>query len=184
MAHAEIITCIGEGVRNLLLRAIPERADQLTDLLERQRFHYSAHLLDHTVLYPGMKEVLERLHANGWKLGVVTNKPSHYIRPILEGLGVWTLFTGIVGGGDCPRLKPDPAPLHLAATQMGVSLEAADWMIGDHFTDLESARNAGIRGCFCRYGFGELRTSTFSAVIDAPMELLSLLENECSIATT
>jgi len=172
---ATVVAAIGEGIRVLLARTIPERADRLDALLERQRAHYGAHFLDNTVLYPNMACVLRTLNARGWKLGVVTNKPAPFTRPLLEGLGILSCFDAVIGGGDCPRLKPDPAPLRLAAERMGTALDAADWMIGDHFTDLDAAANAGINSCFCRFGFGEQRASAFTAAVDTPDELLGVL---------
>jgi len=175
LPEADVVAAIGEGVRVLLARTIPERADNIDLLAERQRAYYNAHFLDQTVLYPNMAVVLRTLKAHGWKLGVVTNKPAIFTRPILEGLGVLDLFDAIIGGGDCPLLKPDPAPLRLAAERMGTVLDAHDWMIGDHFTDLDAATNAGIKSCFCRFGFGEQRTSTFTAAVTTPDELLEVL---------
>ena len=175
LPEAAVVAAIGEGIRLLLARTIPERADDVDLLLEHQRAHYRAHFLDRTVLYPNMAPVLRTLKAHGWRLGVVTNKPAHFIRPILEGLGVSGLFDAAVGGGDSPHLKPDPAPLHLAAERMGTVLDGHDWMIGDHFTDLDAAANAGIRGCFCRFGFGEQRGSAFTAAVDTPDGLIGVL---------
>ena len=80
-------------------------------------------------------------------------------------------FGAVVGGGDAPTLKPDPAPLRFAAEQMGVALDADDWMVGDNFTDLAAARHAGLRRCFCRFGFGEPRDETWDLAIDAMPEL-------------
>ena len=170
-----VVAAIGEGVRTLLARTIPECADILEALLERQRFHYGAHFLDSTTLYPDFDFVLRTLKARGWKLGVVTNKPALFTRPILEGLGVLDVFDAVIGGGDCPLLKPDPTPLHLAAERMASPLDENDWMIGDHVTDLDAARNAGIKSCFCRFGFGEQRGASFTAAVATPREILDLL---------
>jgi len=175
LPEAAVVAAIGEGVRVLLARTIPEYAHDVDALLVRQRAHYSAHFLDRTILYPDFAPVLRTLKARGWRLGVVTNKPAHFTRPILEGLGVCDVFDAIVGGGDCPTLKPDPAPLRLAAERMGATLDASDWMIGDHFTDLDAAANAGIQSCFCRFGFGEQRASTFTVAVESPSALLSVL---------
>jgi len=162
----EVIACVGEGVRVLVERAIPERPEQWDAMLARQRTHYLAHCLDHTALYPGVPETLRALRAAGWRLAVVTNKPGPVTRQILEGLGVLGEFGAVVGGGDCPVLKPDPAPLRLAAAQLGVTLDAQDWMIGDNVTDLEAGRRAGVKRCFCRYGFGEARSAGYELAVD------------------
>lgn len=175
---AEIIDCIGEGIGILIQRSIPElAATHMPQLRERQRANYLAHCLDHTTLYPGMKETIFALRKEGWRLGVATNKPAPYIRPILEGLGVWTCFDGFVGGGDSEKLKPDPFPLYMLAERMGVTLEPDDWMVGDHHTDMEAGRNANLKTCFCRWGIGKMATSTCTVAIDTPPELVGVLRN-------
>jgi phosphoglycolate phosphatase len=172
-SSGEIVACVGEGVRLLIERVTPDRPELWDAMLARQREHYRAHLLDRTVLYPGVAEALRALQAAGWALGVVTNKPGAMTRPILEGLGVLDCFSAVVGGGDCEALKPDPAPLLRAAAMMGVALSPDDWMIGDHVTDLEAGARAGLRRCFCRYGFGEARGAAYDLAIDRLDEFLA-----------
>jgi len=162
----EVVACVGEGVRVLIERAIPEYPDQWDAMMLRQRVHYLAHSMDNTTLYPGVKETLSALCSEGWHLAVVTNKPGPVTRPILKGLGISDCFGAVVGGGDCPMLKPDPAPLFQAALQMGVTLDAEDWMVGDNFTDLEAGRRAGVKRCFCRFGFGDVRGETYELAIN------------------
>lgn len=171
----EIVACVGEGVRLLIERASPERPDLWDAMLLRQREHYRDHLLDQTALYPGVTQTLRHLCDAGWRLGVVTNKPGSFTRPILEGLGVLGYFGAVVGGGDCPELKPDPAPLRLAAAQLGVTLDAGDWMIGDHVTDLEAGRRAGVKRCFCRFGFGEVRGESYELAVDRLDDFLDIV---------
>ena len=72
----DIITSMGEGIGLLIQRSIPElAATHMPQLRERQKINYMAHNLDHTVLYPGMKEALVAMRNAGWTLGVLTNKP-------------------------------------------------------------------------------------------------------------
>lgn len=170
-----VVSCVGEGVRILIQRAIPERPDLWEEMLVHQRKHYGDHLLDRTTLYPGVKETLQALGDAGWKLGVVTNKPSAATLRILEGLGMLGFFDAVVGGGDCPALKPDPAPLLLAAQRMGVELAPQDWMVGDNFTDLEAGARAGLRRCFCRYGFGDLRDAGYDVAVDRFSQFLDFV---------
>ena len=172
---AEVVACVGEGVRVLIERAIPELPMHWDAMLVRQQVHYQQHCLDQTSLYEGVAESLNTLHADGWRLAVITNKPACFTHTILEGLGLTGLFQAVVGGGECDRLKPDPAPLYLAARRMDCVLTEADWMIGDHFTDLAAGRSAGIKSCFCRYGFGEVRHERYDAAIDCMCDLLPIL---------
>lgn len=162
----EIVACIGSGIRKLVERAIPELPGRVDELLALQLRNYREHCLDRTALYPGVAETLAKLNAGGFRLAVVTNKHAALARGILAGLGVLDAFRTVVGGDECPAMKPDPAPLLLAAERMGASLDPADWMVGDNETDLGAARRAGIRGCFCRFGMGRPGGEAFDAAID------------------
>lgn len=172
---AQVASYVGEGLRLLVARALPERPESLDDGVARTRGHYATHLLDQTTLYPGVREGLQRLGAQGWQRAVVTNKPRDFVQPILAGLGVAELFEALVGGGDAPVLKPDPALIHLAAARLGLSSLSGCWMVGDHFTDLEAGRRAGVRRCFCRYGFGTPREEPFDLAVDSLIELADQL---------
>ena len=45
--------------------------------------------------------------------------------------------------------------------RMGVTVSPTDWVVGDHYTDLEVGRHAGVRVCHCAYGFGNPRDERF-----------------------
>ena len=162
---------VGEGLRLLVQRALAERPQALDDAVARTREYYRAHLLDRTVLYPGVSEALRRIGEGGWKCAVVTNKPREFALPILTGLGISDFIETVVGGGDAIALKPSPAPVFLAARQLGLADLCGSWMAGDAFTDLEAGRRAGVHCCFCRYGFGDPRDEPYSLAVDSPLEL-------------
>jgi phosphoglycolate phosphatase len=171
---ALVATFVGEGMRTLLARAMPEHAEFIDEAVPRARAHYGAHLLDQTRLYPGVVDALARLCAGGFRLAVVSNKPYEFIPPTLSGLGIDGFFGACIGGGPDLPLKPDPAPLLAALRALGADL-AGSWIVGDHFTDLEAGRRAGLRRCFCRYGFGDPRDEPFDLAVDRPAELTQLL---------
>lgn len=152
---------VGNGVRQLLLRAMPEHEAIIDELLENNRRHYHAYPVVHTTMYPGVPEALAELKALGCRMAVTSNKTSSLIPRILEELGILHYFDVTVGGGDVPVLKPDPGLLYLAAKRMGVDVRATDWVVGDHYTDLEVGRHAGVRVCHCAYGFGNPREERF-----------------------
>jgi phosphoglycolate phosphatase len=172
--QAEVVGYVGEGVRRLLSRAIPELPQQLDRALAINQRHYRAHLLDQTTLYPGVGAALERFRRAGIPLMVVTNKPREFTDLILAGLEIATFMSAVVGGGDCPGLKPDPAPLLMALEQSGCGAEGS-WMVGDHFTDLEAGRRAGLKRCLCRYGFGDPGLETWDLAVDELTELADYL---------
>jgi phosphoglycolate phosphatase len=163
-AH-QVMGFVGDGVRKLLARALPECPERLEEALRLNSGHYGDHLLDATVLYPGVAEALDRLRSRGWGLAVVTNKPREFALPILKGLGIADRFTALVAGGDCPYLKPAPDPLFGALKACGCDIEGS-WIAGDHHTDLEAGRRAGLRRCLCRYGFGQAGGESWDLAVD------------------
>lgn len=177
-----IIANIGEGVKNLIRRSIPEwPASRLDEALVINRRHYTRCLCDHTRPYPGVTAMLRGLRGQGVKTAVVTNKPHEFTTQILDRLKLTTYFDQILGAGVLPQLKPDPAPLLNVADNLGEAPENC-WMIGDHFTDLEAGRRAGMRRCFCSYGFGSPREETWEALAETPEAIMVLVSNHLSQA--
>jgi phosphoglycolate phosphatase len=161
-----ISTMVGNGAKQLMLRAMPGFEDQIDEIVANNRQQYANHLVKYTYVYPGVKEGLAELRAMGCKMAVTSNKTSCLIPQILETLDILKYFDVTVGGGDVPVLKPDPGLLYLAAKKMNVEIQPTDWVIGDHYTDLEVGRHAGIHVCHCSYGFGNPRNETFNIQVD------------------
>ncbi|MEG1787981.1 MAG: HAD-IA family hydrolase [Kiritimatiellia bacterium] len=172
---AEITSMVGNGARQLILRAMPEHAAILDELVANNKRQYAEHLVVHTFAYPGVPEGLAELRALGCKMAVTSNKTAELIPHILETLGILNFFDVTVGGGDVAVLKPDPALLYLAAQKMGVEVRPTDWVIGDHYTDLEVGRHAGIKVCHCAYGFGQPRGERFDVEIHDLREFAAFL---------
>lgn len=147
---------IGNGVRLLVERSLQGVAVDFEEALQIYTNYYYSHLTVHTTLYEGVAEGILRLAAAGHKLALLTNKPGDPSREILKHFDLDGYFNTITGGGDIDKLKPEPeGVLHI------MELTAMDssntWMVGDHYTDLAAAENAGIECAFVRYGFGEER---------------------------
>jgi len=148
-----VASYIGQGVTVLIKRALGSQAseDEVAKGLAFFLQHYSRHLLDNTVAYPGVREALVGLGDR--KLAVLTNKPTGFSREIIAGLGLATYFFEIFGGDSFPLKKPDPIGIKTlmsrAATTAGETL-----MVGDSDTDVLTGRNAGVWTCGVAYGFG------------------------------
>jgi D-glycero-D-manno-heptose 1,7-bisphosphate phosphatase len=54
---------------------------------------------------------------------------------------------------DCDCRKPKPGLIHRAAKELNIDLERS-WMIGDRYSDIELARNAGVHSGFVLSGYG------------------------------
>ena len=81
--------------------------------------YYREHELDHTTLYPGVKEALDRLRAAGKRMAVLTNKPVRMSRAIVEGLGVGDHFFQVYGGNSFEFKKPNPIGVEALMRETG-----------------------------------------------------------------
>jgi len=172
----DVIANVGQGARFLLSHSIPESDRPFEELWPIFRSHYAQHCCEALYPYPGVPETLEELLRRGWKLGINTNKPNFAVSRILDRFGYGRFFgAGIVAGGDCAELKPSAAPLRLCAERLGHVLSSEDWMVGDSWTDLRCAENAGVRGAFCTFGFGFRRDAPAEAVLDCFQDLGGIL---------
>lgn len=134
-SEATIRSWIGEGVHVLLATALREAgstrdADAAMPVMMR---HYEASLLHNPQLYPGVAEALTGLRDAGVTLALCTNKPSRFIAPLLEHLGIAAHFSSVLGGDSLPQRKPDPAPLLQLARHFQRSPQQC-LMVGDSAT--------------------------------------------------
>ena len=149
-----IITAfVGDGIRTLAQRALTGANVDLDLATTEIDTAYTEHLTDATQAYPGVDLGLRALQTAGHTLALVTNKPAAHTRRLLGHFQWMSLFAVVLGGGDTPELKPSPIPLLTAMQHTGFS-PADAWMVGDHHTDLEAARRAGVRSIFLQSGFG------------------------------
>lgn len=171
----EVAGIIGDGIRVLVKRALGNADVDLSLAVAEMQRYYTAHLTDMTRLYPGVKEGLQKLSGDGAELAVITNKNCGEAVKILQTLGVADMFSEIIGGDSGYGLKPEPDAL-LALRQKYAVSEKCCWMVGDHYTDLESGRRAGFRRIFCAYGFGECREETPDFSVDSFAQIADIVE--------
>ena len=164
-----VVRAVGNGVRRLIERTIPEEECPLPleEKVAIQGEEYGKGLVDETVPYPGVEETLRSLRAAGWRLAVLSNKPDEATRRLMVHFGWDRLLDVIQGGAPTVPLKPDPAAIdHVLRAAGHDGPRQAVWMVGDNYTDLEAGRRAGVKRCFCRYGFGSPRGETADFIAD------------------
>lgn len=179
--HETIFSFVGNGAETLVRKSLGEGTtdDDARRGLAYFLSYYRSHMLDNTTLYPGVTEALDRFRQlAGYSMAVLTNKPVHFSRAIIDGLGLSQYFGAVYGGNSFERKKPDPMGIKALLGEMRASSDEA-MMIGDSKVDIQTARNAGIFACGVSYGFDleGLQVHPPDVMVDNLVELPALLGN-------
>ena len=149
----EIREFVGNGARNLILRACPEGTPaSVLDAVQKDfTEYYKDHCADNTRPYEGIKELLAELRAAGIKTAVLSNKPDYGVQALVK-----VHFDGLfdLAMGERPefRRKPEPDAVNAILEQLAVPRENAVY-IGDSDVDVATAENAGLDHVIVTWGF-------------------------------
>lgn len=152
---------IGDGAKALIRRALRELESdrELTEEFVATTFaayvdHHRDQCTVHAQLYPGAREHLQQLRADGHPIAVVTNKPERFAVPLVQHLGLDAFTSVVVGGDTLPTKKPDPAMLVHALQQLHVDAPNAT-MVGDGLQDVAAGKALNLRTIGCLFGYGK-----------------------------
>ena len=172
---AEIQSMVGNGIRKLLARAIPDGEDNpnLDAVLAKFVEYYTAHVAVKTDYYPGIRQLVETLSAKGIKMAIVSNKFQNGSEILRERFFADTIP---VVYGDHPSRERKPAtdaPFG-AMKELGVAPERTLY-VGDSQVDAQTAENAGLDYVLVDWGFcprADLEKWNSIAIISEPSALL------------
>jgi phosphoglycolate phosphatase len=174
-------TFVGDGVRNLARRTLPEdaRDDGFVDRFTAEmREAYARNWNHKTTPYPGVDEMLDALVARGAKLAILSNKPDDFTRMCVEELLPRWRFDVVLGHSDDIPLKPDPTGPLEVARRLGVKPEQTLY-VGDSGMDMEAARHAGMFPLGVLWGFRsrkELLDTGARALANHPRDIVTHLD--------
>ena len=102
-------------------------------------------------LYEGVAELLGRLKAGGWLLGVATGKSDRGLALCLDHHGIGRHFVTLQTADRHPS-KPHPSMIQQAMAEAGAAPETT-MMIGDTAYDIGMARAAGVTAVGVAWGY-------------------------------
>ena len=168
----ETISLVGEGITRLMEKVIERKgisADR-DSLAGRFLEHYSSHLIDNTIVYPGVIETLKKL--NNHKKAVISNKREVLSIRTLDELGILEYLDLVVGSDTTAERKPSPVPLRYAMEKLGAAPDETV-IVGDSNYDIEAGKAAGIKTIAVTYGYRPLELLRGADVIINRMDELT-----------
>ena len=149
----EVRQFVGNGVRLLMIRAVPD--GESNPLFEETfalfKDYYGEHCNDNTKPYAGVVELIETLKKKGYAVAIVSNKIDFAVKELND-----LYFKGIVpvaiGEKEDIRRKPAPDTVFEALKELVKTKEEAIY-VGDSDVDIETAKNAGMPCISVLWGF-------------------------------
>lgn len=168
---------VGPPLSDTFMRfGVPE--SNVQEAIEVYRSRYIPVGKYENTLYPGIYQVLEALHRDGFKLYVATSKPEAMSIEILEHFEIAKFFDRICGASlDSSRSTKDEVIAYLLEE---VRPDGNLIMVGDTKYDVLGAAVHKLPTIGVSWGYGtveDLIEAGAASIAHSPVELLSLLQN-------
>jgi phosphoglycolate phosphatase len=187
---------VGNGINNLIRRALPESERTEENILRvREHFvpYYNAHNCDYTRPYKGIPELLATLKAQGHLLAVASNKYQAATKKIVEHFFPG-MFDVVLGEREGIERKPNPqivfdilstfnlkpSTLKKSCLVGAKNFQRSTLYLGDSLVDRDTAQNAHVPFVACSWGFVPRETlvqAGVTRIIDTPDELINEIKS-------
>ncbi|HRF67064.1 MAG TPA: HAD-IA family hydrolase [Ignavibacteria bacterium] len=119
------------------------------------REHYAETGLFENTVYPGMDELIHKLHDSGFRLYIATSKPLQFAITVLDHFNLKEYFNSIHGSDMSADNKPKDKLIADAILMNGL-IKSECVMIGDRYHDINGAKVNGIDSIAVTYGYGSM----------------------------
>ena len=175
----EVRAMVGNGIANLIARAVPvETPTDLKELIYKDFMkYYSLHCADKTRPYEGILQLIKDLKELECKTAVVSNKANSAVKILCDkyfpGLFDFTV-------GEQPEISKKPAPdmVNLVISNLDVRPDDAVY-IGDSEVDIKTASNSNMDGIIVSWGFRNvsfLQEKGAKTIAYTPADILELIK--------
>ncbi|HBI60723.1 MAG TPA: HAD family hydrolase [Lachnospiraceae bacterium] len=174
----EVQKFLGNGIRKLIERAVPEgtEKEETEKVFQEFRSYYTSHCRIKTRPYDGIMKLLQFLKQNHIAMAIVSNKNDAAVKELSRYYFADYIDVAI-GEREGIRKKPAPDSVFEAMRLLGVEKEQAVY-VGDSEVDRETAANAGLACVSVTWGFREekmLRELRPEYLIGKPEELTGIV---------
>ncbi len=125
----------------------PDRRQEIIDKIDAVFDFFDTDAASRWEIYPEVHQLLSALKRSGWNLALASNVGRQALDLMLDKFSLNRYFPLTVSRNEVSLLKPESEGLERIKThfQKEGSTTSQMWMVGDSVTDIETARNAGIK---------------------------------------
>ncbi len=167
---------IGPPVEEWVIDLLPDGSeDEHIALARDYRACYDREGWRNNSVFPGVREMLQELHQQGFPLYVCTSKQQHFAVRILDAFELSGMFTAIYGDKAEYASHSKVDLLGKILSERSLSLDNT-WMIGDRSFDIDAAHANGLRCLAAGWGYGTPEECALAdAVATTPADIAALV---------
>lgn len=168
--------CVSKGAAGMIAMAFDKPATEA--MIETFLSHYHRHCWRHSVVFPGMMDLVKSLHVAAVPMAVVTNKVTALAEPVLAKSGLLPYFSSVIAGDTTPHPKPAPDPVLAACEALAIEPNQTI-LVGDDQRDVTAAHASGGTAAIAAWGYlpsdGSAQQWGAEYWLDSPAELMDLI---------
>ena len=130
-----------------------EKKEDIMTAIDKYRECYVKGAMYDLGFYDGIEALLKELKEEGFKTGVASSKPAHFVRSILTKHNLISLFD-IISCPEDDKIKKTKFELISEAVEKLNSVKSKTVMVGDRHFDIDGAKAAGVKSIGVLYGYG------------------------------
>ena len=142
-----------------LYQSFSRYADSEEKINEMIKYYRDFNIANHdnnVQAFPGAREMLKTLHRKKYNLAVVSSKKDDLVKHGLELFGLLDCFNVVLGADEVKEPKPSPEGILKALDMLKENRDLEEikkhaLYVGDNMSDMEAAKNAGIKSCGVLY---------------------------------
>ncbi len=174
---AELLAYVGPPILDSFRDLAGMNAEQSRHALDIYRPHYLQTGIFNSSVYPGVPELLERIHKTGVPISLATSKPELPALTALQFYGLAHYFTVITGASE-DEVRSNKADV-VAEALLRLDAHGADTsnpvMVGDRIHDIQGAAANGVPTVFVEWGYGSTAEAAAALGIAGSAERLATL---------
>lgn len=169
---------VGPPLVNTFQKVCGLSADDAQEALLRYQKIYSDDGIYINELFPGMRNVLEKIKDSGIKMAICTSKSQKLAEKAAEIIGIKELFDVICGSPLDGSRKTKEQQIPFTIEKLGIKDKNTCIMVGDSMYDARGAVKSGVDFIAVTYGYGEKEQMKKEGAVnfaDTPSEILKYL---------
>jgi len=179
-SYEEIRGFVGNGIRNLIERSVPDNtsAKVVDEVFQMFKEHYKIHCKDKTKPYKGVDKLLNKLSNAGYNMTIISNKAHNAVVELHKEFFYPAIKTAFGERTGVPR-KPDSEAIDSVLYEIKAQKENCIY-IGDSEVDYYTAKNANMKLVMVSWGFRDrevLEKLGVDLIADSPDELFEIINN-------